>query len=311
MKELRLENLSLRQGVSVVIPCYNSENFIEETLKSVMAQQGYTPEIIVVDDGSTDKTKEIVSRFPVKLVTQKNSGDSAARGAGLKLVETDYVIFLDHDDVLEPAAIIHHIAGFKDQPDAVMMLGSNYLIDADSKQCGLNKLEPRRFTAYDVVMGTTPSFSQCMYRTKDLVRVGGFCPEAGSCADHDLNLRLLGWNHEGYIHGKIVMSYRLHAGQQTKSLSKQFRKHMEIIQKHFKKRGLPNDQQLLRRAEIHWAFYYGQFLPGELYRALARMHFRDAISVVGASLRYFPHGIRGAVSHVMKAARRRWLRGRN
>jgi glycosyltransferase involved in cell wall biosynthesis len=292
-------------SVTIVIPCYNSERFIKETLTSALSQEGHKPHILAVDDGSTDATAEIIKRYPVRLVSQTNAGDSAARNTGLGLVETEFVIFLDHDDILEPRAISHHIDGFRQQFDTVMMIGSNYLIDHNGQRCGVNILNPRRFSARDVVMGTTPSFSQCMYRTVDLKNLGGFRTKAGAGADHDINLRLLGRCREGYIHGNMVMSYRLHAGQQTKSPSRLFSKHLEILEEHLQTGGIINDPSLLNKARSHWAFYYGQFFPGELYRAAANAKFSVAFSIVKLSLRHFPHSIRGAASHLTNRFRKR------
>jgi cellulose synthase/poly-beta-1,6-N-acetylglucosamine synthase-like glycosyltransferase len=70
--------------VTVVIPCYNQAHFLGEAVESVLAQTYPRHEIIVVDDGSTDETSEVASRYPgVRLIRQENGGLSAARNAGL------------------------------------------------------------------------------------------------------------------------------------------------------------------------------------------------------------------------------------
>ena len=295
---------------TIVIPCFNSAKFISQTLESSLSLSlGIDkPQIIAIDDGSTDETAKIIQRYPVRMVSQKNAGDSAARNTGLGLTETEFIIFLDHDDILEPTSIIHHITGFRQHPDAVMILGSNFLIDQSGNRCGINMLKPGRFSSRDVVMGTTPSFSQCMYRTADLKAAGGFRPEAGSCADHDINLRLLGQNREGYIHGEVVMSYRLHAAQQTKSPCKLFSKHMEILEEHLRAGGTIDNPVLLEKARKHWAFYYGQFFPGEFYRAVVHGRVSVALSILKASVMYFPHSIKGAAWHITKRLRKSSIR---
>ena len=92
--------------ISVIIPCYNGEKFIKETIQSVL-DQTYSPiEILVVDDGSTDKSFEIASTFnEVCAVKQDNSGVAAARNVGFEQSKGDFVCFLDADDWLYPNTI--------------------------------------------------------------------------------------------------------------------------------------------------------------------------------------------------------------
>lgn len=87
--------------VSVVIPAYNSANHISNALDSVIAQDYPAIEILVVDDGSTDNTREIVSTYGdrVRLITQANQGSAAARNKGIQHAQGKYIAFLDADDV--------------------------------------------------------------------------------------------------------------------------------------------------------------------------------------------------------------------
>ncbi|MCQ2462881.1 MAG: glycosyltransferase [Clostridia bacterium] len=90
-------------AVSVIIPAYNSEGFIKETLDSVLRQTLKDVEIVVVNDGSTDSTGEIIASYcekydNIKYITQENSGVSAARNNGLMHATGEYVVFLDADD---------------------------------------------------------------------------------------------------------------------------------------------------------------------------------------------------------------------
>ncbi len=85
--------------VSVIVPAYNAEAFIAEALDSAFAQD-YSPlEVIVVDDGSSDRTSEVASRYEVQLVRQPNRGPAAARNAGLALARGEYIAILDADDI--------------------------------------------------------------------------------------------------------------------------------------------------------------------------------------------------------------------
>ena len=96
--------------VSVIIPAYNAETTIGSTLKSLINQTYNKIEILVIDDGSSDKTAEVVEDYiatdsRVNLKRRDNGGAGAARNAGLEMVTGDYVTFVDSDDLLNQFAI--------------------------------------------------------------------------------------------------------------------------------------------------------------------------------------------------------------
>ena len=105
----RLDDASSSEPlVSILIPAYNSEESIGNTLRSALAQTWARKEIIMVDDGSTDGTAEIVKRFEaegVRLVLQRSQGASAARNKAFSLCHGDYIQWLDADDLLSPDKI--------------------------------------------------------------------------------------------------------------------------------------------------------------------------------------------------------------
>jgi glycosyltransferase involved in cell wall biosynthesis len=85
--------------VSVIVPAYNAEPFIGEALDSAFAQHYDPLEVIVVDDGSSDRTAEVASCYDVQLIRQPNRGPAAARNAGLALARGEYFAILDADDI--------------------------------------------------------------------------------------------------------------------------------------------------------------------------------------------------------------------
>src|SRR5277367_1684780 len=100
--------LAMKPLVSILIPAYNSEQWIGYTLQSAIAQTWPRKEIIVVDDGSRDRTADEARRFASKqvvVVTVENQGAAAARNHALKLSQGDYVQWLDADDLLGPDKI--------------------------------------------------------------------------------------------------------------------------------------------------------------------------------------------------------------
>lgn len=90
--------------VSIIIPVYNSENYLTECIESAIAQTWNNKEIIIVDDGSTDNSFKIATKYAIhsciKIISQKNKGASAARNVGLNEAKGDYIQFLDADDLL-------------------------------------------------------------------------------------------------------------------------------------------------------------------------------------------------------------------
>lgn len=99
--------------VSILIPAYNAENWISDTLRSVLAQTYPHREIVVVDDGSTDGTLRVAQQFEVhgvKVFTQKNQGAAATRNEAYKLCTGDYIQWLDADDLLSPNKIERQVA---------------------------------------------------------------------------------------------------------------------------------------------------------------------------------------------------------
>jgi glycosyltransferase involved in cell wall biosynthesis len=98
--------------VSTLIPAYNSEEWIAETIDSALAQTWKKHEIIIVDDGSKDQTLEIARRYEskgVRVVSQQNQGAAAARNTAFALAQGDYIQWLDADDVLDPHKIENQV----------------------------------------------------------------------------------------------------------------------------------------------------------------------------------------------------------
>ena len=98
--------------VSILIPAYNAQRWIAETLRSATAQTWDRKEIIVVDDGSRDDTLSVARQFEsrqLKVVTQENQGASAARNTALSLSQGDYIQWLDTDDLMAPDKIARQI----------------------------------------------------------------------------------------------------------------------------------------------------------------------------------------------------------
>ena len=122
--------------ISVIIPVFNGEKYIAQCIENVLYQTYKNLEIIVVNDGSTDKTREIAEQFSVKIINQENKGPSATRNAGINCATGDYIHFLDADDLI-------NLDFYKNMADDVE------LANAEIACCGMvNEVKPHRTTLY-------------------------------------------------------------------------------------------------------------------------------------------------------------------
>ncbi len=116
-------NLLDKELVSIIIPAYNAENFISETIRNVMEQNYAHFELIIVNDGSTDRTGEIIQEFlsdtRVKYISQSNIGCSGAKNTGLQASRGAFIQYLDADDLLSPDKIKEQVDVLKNQSVAI------------------------------------------------------------------------------------------------------------------------------------------------------------------------------------------------
>jgi glycosyltransferase involved in cell wall biosynthesis len=182
---------------SVVIPVYNRAREIPACLDSVLAQRCRDFEIIVVDDGSTDATAEIVGTYGdrVHLVRQRNLGPGAARNSGIRTARGEYVAFLDSDDAWFPHTLENYAAAIRQYGHPSFLIGSLVrFVDEPPAAVGD---EPARARYYpDVLAFFRDGGATCFFtgtfvaRTEELRRVAGFTERKVFCEDNDLVLRL-------------------------------------------------------------------------------------------------------------------------
>ena len=133
--------------ISVVIPLYNKKKCIGSTLDSVLSQSYQDFEILVVDDGSTDGSLDVVKHINderIRLITKENGGVSSARNEGIRNAESDYVAFLDADDLWEPEFLTEIQKLIYDFPEAGI-LGTGYSYLQNSKKNIAEKPVPNGF----------------------------------------------------------------------------------------------------------------------------------------------------------------------
>ena len=207
--------------VSVVIPLYNKESYIIETLQSVMNQTYRNIECIIVDDGSTDSSVAVASKFisdnelPWILISQKNSGQTKARNHGIQLARGEYVAFLDSDDLWPVNKIELQVEAIEKNSKSVLVLCS-YAIFSEgksiprvvkhrkSKKMNTRWLDMRGFGGGLESLG--------LLRRKTLDQVGLFDESLSTSSGLDLSLRLekIG---EIVLLKQLGLYYRISSGQ--------------------------------------------------------------------------------------------------
>jgi glycosyltransferase involved in cell wall biosynthesis len=121
--------MPMKKLVSVLIPAYNAEKWIGETITSAINQTWPNTEIIIVDDGSKDDTYNIASKYEskdVKVITQENRGACSARNTALASAQGDYIQWLDADDILAPDKIFHQLTYNNEDIDPDILLTSSF-----------------------------------------------------------------------------------------------------------------------------------------------------------------------------------------
>src|ERR1035438_4421395 len=114
-------NVKRRMGmkISVVIPAYNAASFLPRCLKSVFAQTLKPEEVIVVDDGSSDNSAALAEELGAKVIRCQNGGPAAARNAGIHSTSSDWIAFLDADDMWAPKKLERQVVLIR--PETVMV----------------------------------------------------------------------------------------------------------------------------------------------------------------------------------------------
>jgi glycosyltransferase involved in cell wall biosynthesis len=155
--------------VSVVIPTYNRAHYLPEAIDSVLAQSYPNVEIIVVDDGSTDHTAQVMERYIGKVTFQRkqNGGVASARNLGLQFAHGEFVAFLDSDDICLPQRIAAQIACFIQVPDAVICSS-----DFSAFNEG-NVLEVSHIATYYRIVADTPGGLHAIYSSRQTLKNDG------------------------------------------------------------------------------------------------------------------------------------------
>ena len=179
--------------ISVVIPTYNRGWIVAEAVDSVLAQTFSDYELIVVDDGSTDDTAEVLGEYGdrIRVLRQKNKGVSAARNAGIRSAAGRYIAFLDSDDLWLPSKLDRQMAFFHRNPDAVACQTEEIWIRNGVRVNPKKRHRKPSGTIFE------PSLQLCLVSPSAVMihrslfdKVGLFDEKLPACEDYDLWLRI-------------------------------------------------------------------------------------------------------------------------
>lgn len=212
--------MEIKPLVSVVIPCYNDAQYIEQSVYSALNQTYKHIEVIVVDDGSNTETKTILKKIEpniTKLITQENKGQSTARNVGIKEAKGEYILILDSDDFIEYSFCEKAVEIFvKNEDIKIVTSYSNRIIDNKV----LDFYKPRGGKIEDF-MFINGAMGSCMFKKEDWENVEGYDEEMrNGFEDWEFYIRLLKEGGECFVLNDTLFNYRLRENSTTTSANK-------------------------------------------------------------------------------------------
>jgi len=239
-----MENQSKVSGerpvlVSVIIPTYNRRNYIRESLDSVLAQDFYDFEVIVVDDGSTDGTEEEVRPYQDRIcyTRQENKGAGAARNVGIRKARGQYIAFMDSDDLSRP----HHLkclSSFLDRnPECAMVVGNGGYLEGNYRNRStiisakrVKRLEQRGITVKELFDGRVVRLQGTMTRKTVFEEIGLLDEWFRLSYDLDIALRIIKDHQIGFINEEVYL-WRQHGDNISSNDELRSRENLRALEK--------------------------------------------------------------------------------
>lgn len=231
--------------VSVLTPVYNGEKFIGQALDSAFSQRNADAEVIVVDDGSTDGTAGVVSRFGarVRFVQQKNGGRAAARNRALAEAQGEIIAWLDADDVWRPSHLEQSVAFLDRYPGIDLVHGTVQVIDAEGREdakatkkvSAYYEMERKKGSGLLRLLNECAMFSSTvLFRRRCLDEVGLYDSAFVIYEDYEWYLRFALRHRMALLPGDPLVDYRIHGGGVSSSYSSKLiaQVYISILHKH-------------------------------------------------------------------------------
>jgi glycosyltransferase involved in cell wall biosynthesis len=239
--------------VSVIVPYYNQPQYVRETVRSALNQTYRNIEIIVVDDGSPIPVEPVLEGFEgIRIFREENRGSSSARNFGFRKSKGEYIIFLDHDDLLRPDAAEVQMRAF--QQNTVLTFGAQQLIDQHGRPISRPHVCRRRKEYFLMLLESNPigCAGAAMIRRQAFIDAGLFDESTVHGEDYDLYLRL---TRLGPLvrHTHCVVDYRQHAENASSDKERMLAGTMRALDKLEKNGSLTAKQRRrLRHGRKRW-----------------------------------------------------------
>ncbi|MGD0623093.1 MAG: glycosyltransferase family A protein [Thermodesulfobacteriota bacterium] len=281
--------------VSVIIPCHNAADWVADAIQSALAQTYSPVEIVVVDDGSTDGSREIIRSFEGRIRYEFLNHCSApkTRNRGLELASAEFIQFLDADDILFPHCVTRKIdAILREGADIVYSGGFFFSVQANQGNYESQAPpKPDHAEAVAHIIASTIVTTLLMCRRACLEKVKGFDEQLVKGQEHDLLFRLAVEGFKlAYVPEALSLNRTGHNSHSITSLTSQHPLHLERLFDRFEKM-LENTPLWTRevRAALAWRFH----LTGVKYlsaqnRRKAVMMFQHAVTLDRRYMSYLP-----------------------
>ncbi len=252
--------------VSVIIPTFNRASVLKRAIYSVTTQKNISFEILVIDDGSTDETRELVehlkSSFPeIRYITQSNQGPSAARNLGIKESNTSFLAFLDSDDEWLPGKLSAQLDFFKAHPDSLICQTEEIWIRNGRRVNPMKKHKKHGGLIFERCLGLSLVSPSCVMMRREFFDVVGLFDESfPACEDYDLWLRASAQMPIELVPKFYVRRYGGHPDQQSRKFEVMDKFRIEAIRKLLKSGILTEHNTALAHTELmrkHKVIYLG------------------------------------------------------
>lgn len=201
--------------VSIITPTFNRVGLLPETIKSILNQTWEKIEYIVVDDGSTDGTRDYLATLPprVTVLTQANAGQTAALSAGWSRARGDYLGYLSDDDILPPDVVTRIVNHLESHPDAAAAFPNSNLIDLKGRVVQERVNRPFELSAvaidHECYIGPGALFRRSVYE-----QVGNWDPNCRLSPDMEFWTRVGSLGRIDFLED-VVALYRIHSGSMS------------------------------------------------------------------------------------------------
>jgi len=223
--------------VSVIIPVYNGERYFARTIESVLAQTYSAKEIVVVDDGSRDSSREVVARYlrhsNIRLIAQENAGVAAARNAGIRAASGEYIAVLDQDDLWLPDKLARQVEYLDEHPEIALVHSNIHFIDEAGERIPDPEWAWVAPTCGQVLPELVQRNSICtctvLLRKRALEQAGLFRQALAPADDWDLWLRIAARHPIGFVDA-VTACYRVHQGNESRNLLKMQEAEIRVVE---------------------------------------------------------------------------------